>query len=198
MTDSAKPKKKRPPFNEDAVLRGAWRRIFKQSDIYKETIEAATRRVPRYNQDGSRAKVDSKEALCNVCKQWVKFSVGGKNNVEVDHIKPVIGVDDISGKVRDWNVYKSHLFCDKSNLQVACGPCHDLKTKYERDTRSTIRDKIKLDALEQQIIYAKTIGEEKCLKKEVNKFLTKTKTSETKARASKLKELLLKRLTKED
>lgn len=198
MTENQPLKKKRPPFNEDSVLRGAWRRIFKQTDIYKEVLEAATRRVPRYRQDGSRAAVDSKEAHCNVCKQWVKFSVGGKNNVEVDHIVPVIGVDDVSGKVKDWNVYKSHLFCDKSNLQVICGPCHDKKTAYERETRQALKDKVALDSLEQRIPLAKSIAEEKLLKKEIGKYLTKKKAQVTKDRALKLKQIIIDRLTKED
>lgn len=198
MTDSAKPKKKRPPFNEDVVLRGAWRRIFKQSDIYREVLNAATRRVARFNKDGARAAVDSKEALCNVCKNWVKFSVGGKNNVEVDHIVPVIDVDDISGKVKDWNVYKRRLFCDKSNLQVICDPCHDIKTAKERLERQALKDKEALDKIEEQIKCVRTVADEKALKKEIAKFLKKTKTQETQERAAKLKELIINRLTKED
>jgi len=185
-------------FNEDAVLRGAWRRAFLRFPIIKEILIANTRYVPRFNQDGGRAKKDSKELLCNVCKQWVKASVGGKNNVQVDHIIPVIDVTDISGKVKDWNVYKARLVCDKTNLQIICTPCHDSKTKIERDTRSTLRDRIKLDEIEKHITYAKSITEEKHIKKEINKFLTKTKTKETKERATKLKELLIQRLTRED
>lgn len=198
MTDSQQPKKKQPTFNEDAVLRGAWRRAFLRFPMIKEILIANTRYVPRFNQDGSRAKKDSKELLCNVCKQWVKASFKGKNNVQVDHIVPVIDITDISGKVKDWNLYKARLVCDKSNLQIICTPCHDIKTKLERDTRSTLRDRVKLDEIEKHITYAKTINEEKQLKKDINKFLTKTKTQETKARAAKLKELLIQRLTKED
>jgi len=198
MTDSAKPKKKRPPFNEDAVLRGAWRRIFKQSDIYKDVLEAATRRVPRLKQDGTRAAVDSKEAHCNVCKAWVKFSLEGKNNVEVDHIVPVIDVDDVSGKVKDWNVYKGRLFCEKTNLQVICGACHDIKTAKERMERQAIKDKTLLDKVEEQIKCARTIQDEKMLKKEISKFLKNTKAPETIERAKKLKEIIIDRLMRED
>jgi len=199
MTDSQQPKKKTPkPFNEDAVLRGAWRRAFRQFPIKKEVLAEGTRRVPRYNQDGSRAKIDSKEHHCQVCNKWVKASVGGKNNIDVDHIIPVIDVNDISGKVSDWNVYKSRLVCDKSNLQRICRACHTIKTKTEADHRNALKDKEAMDVLEEQIKFAKSVTEEKALKKRFARFLNKKKPAATRERAAKLKELLIKRMTQED
>jgi len=199
MTDSQQSKKKTPPpFNEDSVLRGAWRRAFSRFPIKKEVLEEATRRVPRFNKDGSRAKVDSKEVLCNVCKQWVKASLNGESNVEVDHIIPVIDVTDISGKVKDWNLYKSRLVCGKSNLQCICGACHDLKTSKEQAARQALKDKAGLDAIEEQLKSAWTIEKEKELKKQVTKFLGKKKSPETKERAAKLKAIIINKLTRED
>jgi len=199
MTDSQQPKKKAPkPFNEDAVLRGAWRRAFRQFPIKKEVLAEGTRRVPRFNQDGSRAKIDSKEHHCQVCNKWVKASVGGKNNIDVDHIIPVIDINDISGKVKDWNVYKARLVCDKSNLQRICKPCHEIKTKKETDHRNALKDKLAMDVLEQDIKFAKSVDQEKALKKRFARFLNKKKPAETRERATKLKQLLMDRLTKED
>jgi hypothetical protein len=185
-------------FNEDAVLRGAWRRAFRQFPVKKEVLAEGTRRVPRYNQDGSRAKVDSKEHHCQVCNKWVKASVGGKNNIDVDHIVPVISVDDISGKVQDWNVYKARLVCDKSNLQRICHECHEAKTKSEREHRQALKDNQDMDALEEQIRFAKSIAEEKQLKKKLARFLSKKKPAKIRERALKLRQLLVDRLTKED
>jgi len=199
MTDSQQPKKKAPkPFNEDAVLRGAWRRAFRQFPIKKEVLAEGTRRVPRFNQDGSRAKIDSKEHHCQVCNKWVKASVGGKNNIDVDHIIPVIDINDISGKVQDWNVYKARLVCDKSNLQRICKPCHEIKTKKETDHRNALKDKLAMDVLEQDIKFAKSVDQEKALKKRFARFLNKKKPAATRDRALKLKQLLIDRLTKED
>jgi len=199
MTDTHKSKKKSPKaFNEDAVLRGAWRRAFRLFPVKKEVLAEGTRWVEKFNKDGSRSKVDSKEHHCQVCNQWVKASVGGKNNIDVDHIIPVIDINDTSGKVKDWNVYKERLVCEKSNLQRICKPCHKLKTKEEREHRQTLKDNEAMDALEEKIKFATSIQEEKDLKKKFGRFLSKKKPVETRERAAKLKELLLNRLTKED
>src|ERR1019366_7237143 len=156
MTDSQQSKKKTPKsFNEDAVLRGAWRRVFRQFPIKTEVLTEGTRYVPRFNKDGSRAKIDSKEHHCQVCNKWVKASVGGKNNIDVDHIIPVIDINDTSGKVQDWNVYKARLICDKSNLQRICHACHEVKTKKEADHRNALKDSEAMNALEESIKYAK-------------------------------------------
>lgn len=199
MMDNQKSKKKTPKaFNEDAVLRGAWRRAFRLFPIKKEVLAEGTRWVPKFNKDGSRSKVDSKEHHCQVCTQWVKASVGGKNNIDVDHITPVIDINDTSGKVKDWNVYKERLICDKSNLQRICKPCHKIKTKQERDHRQTLKDTEAMNTLEQQITFAKSIHEEKDLKKKLTRFLNKKKPAETRERAAKLHSIIIDRLTKED
>jgi len=199
MTDSQKLKKKSPKaFNEDAVLRGAWRRAFRLFPVKKEVLAEGTRWVPKFNKDGSRSKVDSKEHHCQVCNQWVKASVGGKNNIDVDHVIPVIDINDTSGKVKDWNVYKARLVCNKSNLQRICKPCHKLKTKKEADHRNALKDNEAMNALEESIKYAKTIEEEKFLKKKLTRFFNKKKPLATRERAAKLKEILMNRLTKED
>src|SRR5271157_2875737 len=103
-------------WNEDSALRSAWRRIFTRSPLAIEVLKEGKRYVPKMNKDGERSKKDSMEYLCNVCKSWVKASVGGKNNVAIDHIIPVISVDEIGGKIKDWDLFKSKLFCPKSNL----------------------------------------------------------------------------------
>lgn len=198
MTDAQESKRKPRHWNENAELRGAWRRKFTQSPIVTEIMDAGTRRVPRYNKDGSRAKVDSKEVLCQVCNTWVKASAKGESNAQVDHIIPVIDVTNITGEVKDWNEYKRRLFCGKENLQRICSPCHDAKTKIERDTRQALKDKVGLDAIEEQLKYARTIEKEKELKKSIAKFLTKKKSEATRERALKLKALIVNKILKED
>lgn len=190
--------KKKPSWNEDSALRSAWRRIFSRSPIVREILVKGKRYVPKINKDGEKSKKDSVEFLCNVCKNWVKASVGGKGNVQVDHIVPVISVDNTSGKVQDWNVFKKALFCQAQNLQIICRNCHIQKSNDERNKRNALKDKVALDLIEMDIKTVNTVAAEKDLKKQVSKFLSKKKAPETKERAAKLKQIIIDKLTKED
>jgi 5-methylcytosine-specific restriction endonuclease McrA len=50
----------------------------------------------------------------------------------VDHIKPV--VDPIKG-FQSWDIFIDRLFCEASNLQAICKPCHLLKTNKEKQEK---------------------------------------------------------------
>ena len=108
------------------AARNALRRAFSRSPVIVEIMQNDKRKVPRYNKDGSRAKVDAVEHLCEICNQWKRSSKGSK--VVVDHIDPV--VDPIIGFV-DLNTYFNRLWCSRSNLQKICGECHRIKTNAE-------------------------------------------------------------------
>ncbi len=56
-----------------------------------------------------------------------------ENEGAVDHIHPVVDVDD--GFV-DWNIYIPGLFCNSDNLQYLCHTCHDIKTLEENKLRN--------------------------------------------------------------
>ena len=189
---------KKPSWNEDSALRSAWRRIFTRSPIVIEIIKEGTRKVPRICKDGSRGKVDSKEIHCQVCDKYVKASLNGKNNIQVDHVIPVIPVNELQHKIQDWNVFKSRLFCEKSNLQRICTDCHRSKTQKERVARQAGRDLVELTKIEERLKSVWTLDEEKQLKKQISKFLTKKKAPETKERALKLREILTNKIEKED
>ena len=190
MTQDAGQKKPKI-FNQNAAIRGAIRRIFSRSPVKIAVLRKVRREIPRYNKDGSRGKKDAVQYQCNVCKSWV-----GSTKVEVDHIVPVIEVTE-RGFI-DWNLFVDRLFCDEKNLQVICDPCHDKKTQVERMKRQALKDKVVLDLIEERLKSVWTIDEEKDLKKQVSKFLTKTKAPETKERALKLKAIIVNKLTKED
>ena len=49
--------------------------------------------------------------------------------VQVDHINPV--VDPKKGFV-NWDDFINRMFCEQSNLQVLCKPCHKIKTDQEK------------------------------------------------------------------
>ena len=54
-------------------------------------------------------------------------------DVQVDHKKPVVCPK--KGFV-DWETYIDRLFCEASNLQILCRPCHAVKTKEEKAQRT--------------------------------------------------------------
>lgn len=185
--------KKPKTFNEDATLRGAWRRVFARSPIVREVLAEGRRTVPRLLKDGSRHKVDAVQYSCQVCLTWTPAKL-----ISVDHVVPVIDIENVSGKVQDWNEFKRRLFCDKKNLQRICDDCHNKKTQEERSKRQTLKDGVALSNLEINIQSAETLEELKAFKKQISKFLTKKKAPETKERALKLKQILIERITKED
>ncbi len=119
--------KKKPPYNQNAVIRGALRRAFARSPLVVEKMQESRREVPRFNKDGTRAKKNWVQRQCEVCQNWV-----GSTKITIDHIDPVISVDD---GFQDWNEFVARLWCDKSNLQRICDDCHDKKTAKERFER---------------------------------------------------------------
>lgn len=175
-------------WNEDAACRSAWRRIFARSPICIEVLNEGKRKVPKYNKDGSRAKVDRVEYHCQVHDGWVPGSLKGKTNIAVDHIIPVIDVENTDGQVKDWNIYHKRLFCDKKNLQRICKPCHQIKTNEERMKRNTIKYNLELDMLEQEWTEFHSSDE---LKKTLKKYTTKTRPEVIRQRAKALLDHLL-------
>jgi hypothetical protein len=126
--------KKRPPYNANAMIRGAIRRTFSRSPIVIEVRNEGRREVPKYNKDGSRSKKDAVQIHCEQCDQYV-----GSTKIAVDHIEPVISVSE--GFV-DWNTFVERIgFDNKDNLQRLCDTCHQSKTNAERFERALLRDK---------------------------------------------------------
>jgi hypothetical protein len=108
------------------AARQALRRAFSRSPIVQLLMHENRRKVPRFNKDGSRHKIDATEHLCNVCNKWRRSVKNSK--VVIDHIDPV--VDPVVGFV-DMNTYFKRLWCDRSKLQKICGECHRKKTNAE-------------------------------------------------------------------
>ena len=183
--------KKKPPFNQNATIRGAIRRAFARSPSVIDKMNESRREVPRYRQDGSRAKKNWVQRQCEVCQQWASST-----KMSVDHIEPVVSVDD--GFI-DWNVFVARLWCDKSNLQRICDDCHDKKTYKERITRNLKQYTKELDELEKNLndyLASHSIDNADSLyKKLLSKYTAKKKTKEFAPivqRAQALKDLLKK------
>lgn len=130
-------------FNQNSVIRGAIRRTFARSPLVIEVMNEGKRKVPHYNKDGSRAKVDRVEIHCQVCDTW-----GPRKGCAIDHKEPVISVE--YGFI-DWNEFVDRLYCDKSNLQRICKTCHDAKTAKERFERTYKKELAQLNYLNSAI-----------------------------------------------
>ena len=174
--------KKKPKYNQNATIRGALRRAFARSPLVQEVMADSRREAPRYNKDGSRHKKNLVQRQCQVCGEWVSSS-----KMSVDHIVPVVSVDD---GFQDWNEFIARLWCDKSNLQRICDPCHDKKTYAERIARLKIKYSNELDTLENLLDSPYKLNY-KDLIKTINKYIAKKKTTgleEIVERALKIKE----------
>lgn len=133
---------KRPPYNENAAIRGALRRTFSRSPIIREVLQKVRREVPRIKKDGSRAKKDHVQYQCQTCMQYVSST-----QIAVDHIDPVIPV---VGGFTNWESFITRLFCGPENLQTICESCHRVKSLKENRARRMIKDTATLKELQQR------------------------------------------------
>jgi hypothetical protein len=184
--------KKKPPFNQEMSIRGANRRLFARSPIVQEKLAESRQEFPRYKKDGSRAKKNWVKRQCEVCFQWTLSS-----KIAIDHIDPVVPPNGFPAHFDIWqriNMFLQRLWCDKSNLQRICDPCHDSKTYKEKIDRLTKKYTQELDEHEATIInieegiYASASKE---LIKELTKYVSKKKSpglEPISARASALRD----------
>jgi hypothetical protein len=162
--------KKRPPYNQESSIRGALRRAFSRSPLVREVLEESRQEFPRYKKDGTRHKRNWVKRQCQVCDEWVPSS-----KIAVDHIEPVISVED--GK-KDWNEFIDRLWCNtlgKANLQRICHTCHDAKTQKERIARLTKQYTQELDVIEQAMKAMPNVLIKPTIKS-LNKYIAKNKT----------------------
>lgn len=109
---------------ERGLLKGAIRRIFSRSELRRKIVDSI--RVEHY--DTNRPRV----------KKWSKCPKCSKNTptylIEVDHIIPIIPIDR-SFLEMSLDEVVDRIWCEPTNLQAICKPCHNEKTKQERDAR---------------------------------------------------------------
>jgi hypothetical protein len=168
--------KKKPKYNQESAIRGALRRAFSRSPLVREVLEESRQEFPRYKKDGTRHKKNWVKRQCQVCSNWESSS-----KIAVDHIDPVISVED--GK-QDWNTFIDRLWCNtsgKANLQRICDTCHDLKTATERIARLTKQYTQELNEIEESLTDCIAVGIDKVTaksyKKLLSKYIAKKKTS---------------------
>lgn len=105
----------------------AKKRPFNLVSYLRSVLRKASYRHPQRSEAMRQARVAYGTYRCAVC---------GKNKkpkeVAVDHVTPVVPITGWDS----WDGFISRLFCDAEGLQVICRtPCHEEKTKKERELR---------------------------------------------------------------
>ena len=110
-------------------IKGAIRKLFTRSDLYKEVLINSIHPTIKGKRGG-------KQYICSVCGNTFQ-----QKDIQVDHINPVIPIgkkiDDL-----DYNDIYNNIFCGKDNLQVVCKDCHKIKSTEERKLRKHYGNKI--------------------------------------------------------
>ena len=110
-------------YNQNTKIKGALRQIAR----YMPNREIALERARDWQNHGVRGGA---MYFCAKHKQKKSFL---RKDIQVDHIDPV---EPIDRKVTDWNEHIKRLFCEVSNLQVLCKPCHLIKSIEENANRT--------------------------------------------------------------
>ena len=110
----------------------------RRNSFIASVLRSGSRRWPPKYQCLADAKTEKKinpktgrlaqHFQCASCKE--EFT---STNVEVDHRLPV--VQPHMG-FESWDLFIERLYCGQDNLQVLCKPCHALKTKQEKVTKT--------------------------------------------------------------
>lgn len=114
---------------------GQWTEARFQSFI-KSLLRKGTLRWGPVQSARKGANVSRGKYICAVCSSIVSPTLNGKKNVAVDHIIPVVGVEE---GFTTWDNYIERMFCEEENLQLICSDCHDKKTKAEREARKNAK-----------------------------------------------------------
>ncbi len=105
--------------------------MFSRSDMRRSVLQEAVVE----HADSTRARV----------KTWVRCAECGeldaKSNMQVDHKSPVVPIES-SLEQMTWDELVDRIWCDKSNLQVLCTRCHELKSKEEGKLRRQHKKKL--------------------------------------------------------
>lgn len=113
-------------------------------------LRKLTKQWPPILRAKRKTKIGPELHQCPLCSQiiytgkrsieaiQVDFPEAIAGRMDVDHIDPVIAVED-SGKDKDWNKIIFRMFCEESNVQSICSTCHKEKSSAERGDRAKAR-----------------------------------------------------------
>lgn len=115
---------KRMTAKDRNVVKGAIRRAFARSELYRKVKNANI--VDHLDPKRPRVK---KWCRCNICNMPEAYSY-----VVVDHIIPVVPLDSAL-EFMDANTLIDRVWCEENNLQTCCKPCHNIKSRNENKLR---------------------------------------------------------------
>lgn len=109
-------------------LRGQLRSIWKDYPVRIEFIDESCLAVTSEMREKYNLHRQTKKAgQCVFCKQWF-----AKSKLEVDHIIPVTAGGSLT-ELEDIERYLMEgLLCGKDNMQLACKPCHKIKSYADK------------------------------------------------------------------
>lgn len=109
------------------------KRVWHRHPNRVSVLKAAEIRRYELKKDGTERSKPYVFYSCASCGALCKAQKSkAYSQAHVDHIDPVV---PIGRQLSSWDEYIERLFCDVSNLQILCSPCHDIKTKSENAKR---------------------------------------------------------------
>jgi len=114
---------------EMGLAKGALMRVFSRSDLRKEAIATS---IIAYS-DPKRPRV-TKWSMCRSCLNPTPTYL-----MDVDHVEPKIPVDK-SLEEMTWDQLVDNTWCDITNLQPICRPCHKIKSAVENKERRRVKN----------------------------------------------------------
>lgn len=121
-------KNPRITVKERNLLKGAIRRVFSRSDLRRKIVDL----VLVEHSDPTRKRVKN-WCKCPACGEFIP-----KSYMQVDHIIPIIGIDE-SLEDLSWDTVIDRLWCEEHNLTAICKECHIIKTKAENKERRKLK-----------------------------------------------------------
>ena len=121
---------------------GQWT-VARMNQFVKSALRTASMKWPPRNQVAKAAWVSRGVYLCAgyTCDvgeadcHEVRRTIGGVNNIYVDHIDPVMPATGFT----TWDDAIRRMFPEAEGFQLLCKECHSRKTKDERDVRTRSR-----------------------------------------------------------
>ena len=101
-------------------MRQAWSNYPVRIEFKNDMCVSVT---PEMREAYGLSKQTKHAAQCVFCRVWLP-----KSKLEVDHTK---GESTLTS-IRHTEAYLDHLMCSQDNMQLACNPCHKIKTYAER------------------------------------------------------------------
>lgn len=83
------------------------------------------------------ARIERGKYKCAECG-----GIFGPREIQVDHIVPVIDIENDTSKKINWSMYIKRLYCGVEGLQILDRDCHKAKTYLENQARRDYKSEL--------------------------------------------------------